>query len=67
MSDFMPPAKVGKTYPLSYFEQANPRFKGQCGTFEFLGYKFERTSRNQVKILELPTKSANANNDQRSP
>ena len=64
MSDFVPPVKIGKTYPLSYFEQANPRFKGQPGVFDFLGYKLERISRNQVKVVELPVRS-NANNDQR--
>lgn len=65
MSDFVPPVKIGKTYPLSYFEQANPRFKGQSGVFDFLGYKLERISRNQVRVLELPQRDNNANNDQR--
>lgn len=52
--DRMPKAKVGKTYPVSYFAQVNQRFQPKAGIFEFLGWKFERMGRNQVKVLEIP-------------
>lgn len=51
----MPPVKVGKTYPVTYFTQVNSAFQPKSGIFDWGGWKFERVGRNQVKVLNAPT------------
>lgn len=55
----MPPAKVGKTYPITYFSNYNKAFKAREGEFELYGWKFERIGRNQIKVLHIPNADSN--------